>query len=133
MQFAHLADSQARMAVQNALFFGRGRASSLVVSMVTYTSPEGARVGPTRAELEESGKEVDTITVPLDEMDRARLDGEDEGFLTVHLRRGSDTILGGMLSPAVRKLVVMPALSALCFSASRCYRPWWDYGRRYDG
>jgi len=97
LQFTHLADAHARMAVRNALFFGRGRADGLVVPMTTYTSPEIARVGPTAAELEASGERVDTIRVELADVDRARLDGEEEGFLAVHLRRGSDTILGATM------------------------------------
>lgn len=96
-QFTHVADAHARMVVQNALFFGRGKASSLVVPMATYTSPEIARVGPTRGELESAGEEVETITIPMNDVDRARLDGEDEGFLAVHLREGGDTILGATM------------------------------------
>jgi pyruvate/2-oxoglutarate dehydrogenase complex dihydrolipoamide dehydrogenase (E3) component len=97
LKFTHAADAQARMVVQNALFWGRGRVSELVVPWVTYTSPELAHVGITAEEVRERGDGVDTITVPLSEVDRARLDGEDEGFLRVHLKRGSDTILGATL------------------------------------
>lgn len=96
-QFTHVADAHARMAVRNALFFGRGKVSRLVIPAATYTSPEVARVGPTAAELQEAGVDVESLTVPLHDVDRARLDGEDEGFLTVHLRRGSGTILGATL------------------------------------
>ena len=35
-----------------------------------------------------------TITVPLAEVDRAVLEGAEDGFLRVHLKQGSDTILG---------------------------------------
>ncbi len=44
-QFTHAADALARIAVQNALFFGRRRASALVIPWCTYTAPEVARVG----------------------------------------------------------------------------------------
>jgi pyruvate/2-oxoglutarate dehydrogenase complex dihydrolipoamide dehydrogenase (E3) component len=40
---------------------------------------------------------VDTVRVPLSSVDRAVLDGEDEGFLAVHLARGTDRIVGGTL------------------------------------
>jgi pyruvate/2-oxoglutarate dehydrogenase complex dihydrolipoamide dehydrogenase (E3) component len=94
LQFTHAADAQARMVVRNALFFGRGQAEDLVVPWVTYTTPELAHVGVTAAEV--SGRDdVETLTVPYAEVDRARLDGDDEGFLRVHLARGSDRILGG--------------------------------------
>ena len=44
-KFTHVADALARIAVQNALFFGRKKASDLVVPWCTYTDPEVAHVG----------------------------------------------------------------------------------------
>ena len=38
-----------------------------------------------------------TLTVALAEVDRCVLDGESEGFARVHLRRGTDTILGATI------------------------------------
>jgi pyruvate/2-oxoglutarate dehydrogenase complex dihydrolipoamide dehydrogenase (E3) component len=96
-QFTHVADAQARLAVRNALFFGRGKAGDLVIPACTYTSPEVARVGPTTLEFRETGVEVETITIPFDDVDRARLDGEDEGFVQVHVRKGRDDILGATI------------------------------------
>ncbi|HVH12266.1 MAG TPA: FAD-dependent oxidoreductase, partial [Longimicrobium sp.] len=96
-RFTHAADAQARMVVRNALFFGRGRASSLVIPWCTYTSPEVAHVGITAEEAARRGDAVHTLTIPLADVDRARTDGETEGFLRVHLKAGSDTILGATL------------------------------------
>jgi pyruvate/2-oxoglutarate dehydrogenase complex dihydrolipoamide dehydrogenase (E3) component len=96
-KFTHAADAQARMVVRNALFFGRGKASSLVIPWCTYTSPELAHVGLDPEQVEEAGDEVQTITIPLSEVDRARTDGETEGFVRVHLRAGSDTIVGATI------------------------------------
>ena len=96
-RFTHAADAQARMVVRNALFFGRGKASDLVIPWCTYTSPELAHVGLTPDEAREAEDEVQTITIPLREVDRARLEGETEGFVRVHLRAGSDTILGATI------------------------------------
>lgn len=99
MQFTHVADAQARLVVANALFFGLGggRRSRLTIPRVTYTSPEVAHVGLTRADAEQRGMAVETIRVELAANDRARLDGDTDGFLEIHLRRGTDTILGGTL------------------------------------
>ena len=47
----------------------------------TYTSPEVAHVGLTAAEAAREGVAVDTITVPLGQVDRAVLSGETQGFL----------------------------------------------------
>jgi pyruvate/2-oxoglutarate dehydrogenase complex dihydrolipoamide dehydrogenase (E3) component len=96
-QFTHAADAQARLVVRNALFYGRARASGLVVPWCTYTSPEVAHVGITAAEVAQEGDAVQSITIPLAEVDRAKTDGETEGFLRVHLKAGSDTILGATL------------------------------------
>ena len=95
-KFTHAADAMARIVVQNALFFGRARVSRLVIPWTTYTSPEVAHVGMYEEDASEAGH-VDTITVPLREVDRARLDGEDDGFFRVHLRKGTDRILGATL------------------------------------
>lgn len=96
-QFTHAADAQARMVVRNALFFGRGKAADLIIPWCTYTSPELAHVGIAPDEVAEAGDEVETITIPMREVDRARTDGTTEGFFRVHLKAGSDTILGATL------------------------------------
>ncbi len=93
-QFTHAADFQARLVLSNALFFGRGRASKLVIPWATYTSPELAQVGLTLAAAAMKGIAVDSVTVPFHEVDRAVLAGEAEGFLRVVLARGTDRIVG---------------------------------------
>ena len=98
-RFTHAADAQARLVVANALFFGigGGKVSRLVMPWVTYTSPEIAHVGMYEREAAQAGYRVQTITVPLSEVDRAVLDGQADGFLRVHLREGTDRILGATL------------------------------------
>jgi pyruvate/2-oxoglutarate dehydrogenase complex dihydrolipoamide dehydrogenase (E3) component len=96
-QFTHNSDFQARIAIQNALFFGRAKASALVMPWATYTSPEIAHVGMYERDAEAAGLEVETLTLPLQDVDRAVLDGESEGFFRVHLQRGTDRILGATL------------------------------------
>ena len=101
-KFTHTADAMAGIVIQNALFphpFGLGRAStgSLVIPWCTYTEPEIAHVGLYEADARARGLEVETFTQTLDEVDRAVLDGEDDGFVRVHLKRGSDRILGATI------------------------------------
>jgi pyruvate/2-oxoglutarate dehydrogenase complex dihydrolipoamide dehydrogenase (E3) component len=96
-QFTHVADAQARIVIQNALFFGRAKASALIIPWCTYTSPEIAHVGLYEEDARERGLAVETLTVPLAEVDRAILDGAVEGFLRLHLKAGSDRILGATL------------------------------------
>ncbi len=40
---------------------------------------------------------MDTFTQPLDEVDRALLDGAAEGFARVHVKKGTDKILGATI------------------------------------
>ncbi|GAB4143280.1 MAG: mercuric reductase [Planctomycetota bacterium] len=92
--FTHAADFMARIAIRNALFRGRARASSLVIPWCTYTSPELAHVGMLPREAEEKGIEVTTFVQEMRDVDRAILEGEEDGFVKVHLRKGTDKILG---------------------------------------
>ena len=97
LQFTHAADFQARMVIQNALFFGRAKASNLITPWATYTSPELAQVGHTAATAAAAGVSIQTFTVPLHDVDRARLEGETNGFCRVHVREGTDQIVGATI------------------------------------
>lgn len=93
-QFTHAADFMARIVIQNALFKGRAKASSLIIPWATYTSPEIAHVGLYEREAKTQGIEVDTFTQEFSKVDRAILDGETEGFVRVHVRKGTDETVG---------------------------------------
>jgi len=99
-KFTHTANALGRMAMVNALFWGRQRASRLVVPWCTYTEPELAHVGLSERQAREQGLEVATLTVPFTENDRAVLDEEDGGFIRVHLKRGTDRLLGATIVAA---------------------------------
>ena len=103
-KFTHAADAAAKIAVQNALFsvgrIGRKKLSALVMPWCTYTSPELAHVGLTPAEAEARGIAIDTYQVDLSENNRAVIDGEAEGFVKVHVRRGKDAIVGATIVAA---------------------------------
>jgi pyruvate/2-oxoglutarate dehydrogenase complex dihydrolipoamide dehydrogenase (E3) component len=96
-KFTHAADFLARIAIRNALFLGRSKASALTIPWCTYTSPELGHVGLTEAGAQERGIAVDTITLPWEEVDRTVLEGETEGFVRVHVRRGTDAIVGATI------------------------------------
>ncbi len=95
-KFTHTADALARIVIRNALFFGRARVSALTIPWCTYTSPEIAHVGLYEHEARERGHETETIRLELQDVDRAKLEGE-TGLLKVHLKKGSDEILGATL------------------------------------
>ncbi len=93
-RFTHAADAMARIALQNALFFGRKRASALVIPWCTYTDPEVAQVGIAAKEAQEGGGGETTHTVEMEAVDRAVLDGDTAGFCRVHVATKSGRILG---------------------------------------
>src|SRR5262249_25525614 len=104
-KFTHAADAMAQIVIQNALFphpLGLGYASveSLIMPWCTFTEPEVAHVGMYEVDAKNKGIEVETYTFKLDEVDRAILDGEDEGFSRVHIRKGTDKILGATIVAA---------------------------------
>jgi len=97
LKFTHTADALARILIANALFMGRQKASALTIPWCTYTDPEIAHVGLYERDVREQGISFTTLTVPLAEVDRAVLDGETEGFARVHLRAGTDRIIGATI------------------------------------
>ena len=99
-QFTHAADFMARIVIQNALFKGRKKASALTIPWCTYTSPEIAHVGLHPREAKTKGIALDTFTQEMSRVDRAILDGEDEGLVRVHVRKGTDEILGATIVAA---------------------------------
>lgn len=96
-QFTHVADAAARLVIQNALFPVPRKLSSLVVPWSTYTDPEIAHVGLYEQQAREQGLAVETVTVPIAEVDRARLEGNTEGFVRVHAEAKSGRILGATI------------------------------------
>jgi len=100
-KFTHAADFAARIVIQNALFsigpFGRKKLSSLTMPWCTYTHPEVAHVGLYENEAKGKGIDIDTFVQQLDENDRALADGQSEGFVKVHVRKGTDKIVGATI------------------------------------
>jgi pyruvate/2-oxoglutarate dehydrogenase complex dihydrolipoamide dehydrogenase (E3) component len=96
-KFTHMADATARIVIRNALFKGRQKVSDLVLPWVTYTDPEIAHVGMYEHEAQAQGIAIDTFVQELSEVDRAITDGEDTGFVKVHVKKGSDKIVGATI------------------------------------
>ncbi|HKT34527.1 MAG TPA: mercuric reductase [Nitrospira sp.] len=104
-KFTHAADAMAQIVVQNALFphpFGLGYASAdaLLIPWCTYTDPEIAHVGLYEQDARAKGIDVETYTFNLDEVDRAIIDGQEKGFARIHVRKGTDKILGATVVAA---------------------------------
>jgi len=122
LQFTHVADAQARIAVRNALFPGSARADRLVIPWCTYTRPELAHLGASSRGLDRAGRAFDRYRVEFGELDRGRTDDAADGYAEVLTARGTDRILGAtivgkdageQLSPLVLALTRGLGLKAL--------------------
>ena len=96
-QFTHMADALARIVIQNTLFVGRAKASALTVPWCTYTDPEIAHVGLSAHEAEKQGIAIQTFHQEMGRVDRAMLEGDTDGFVKIHTKAGTDTILGATI------------------------------------
>ena len=121
-QFTHAAEAMAKIALRNALFLGRARASQLVIPRCTYTEPEVAQVGLTRQEADEQRLKTTLLEFHLTENDRTILEGEGPGLARVLLESGTDRILGAtivgpqageLLAPITLAMTSRLGLSAL--------------------
>ena len=87
--FTHVAAYEGRLAAVNASG-KKQKADYRVVPWITFTDPEVARVGLTEAQARERhGDAVECATFPMSHVDRARILGEERGFVKlVTLRKG---------------------------------------------
>jgi pyruvate/2-oxoglutarate dehydrogenase complex dihydrolipoamide dehydrogenase (E3) component len=99
-KFTHAADAMSRIVIQNALFMGRKRMSKLLIPRCTYTSPEIAQVGMLPRQAAEHGIKLVQYSQPFRAVDRAVLEGNDVGYVSVYCRQGSDQIMGATVVAA---------------------------------
>ena len=83
--------------VHNALSLGRRRLSALTIPRCTYTDPEIAHVGLYVREARDQDIPVRTFTVPMHDVHRAIADGEEVGFVKIHVKERTDRILGATI------------------------------------
>ena len=96
-QFTHMADWMARICIKNSLFYGSDRFSKLIIPWCTFTSPEISHVGLYDADLVEKKIPYDTLIRHFSDNDRALCESDSVGFIKVHVKKGSDHILGATI------------------------------------
>jgi len=96
-KFTHAAEEMARIVISNSLFMTRRKRNPLIIPRCTYTDPEIAHIGMSAEEARGKGFDVSTLTVPFADVDRTIIEGDTEGFVRVHLKSRSDTLLGGTI------------------------------------
>ena len=83
LQFTHLAEHHAGILLRHAIFRMRWAKPSPVVPWCTYTDPELARVGLSEADAKHQGVAHRVYRFAFDDIDRARAEGETEGFAKI--------------------------------------------------
>jgi pyruvate/2-oxoglutarate dehydrogenase complex dihydrolipoamide dehydrogenase (E3) component len=95
--YTNTAEASARIVVRNALFLGQERMSALTIPWCTYTDPEIAHVGMYVKQARQQRIPVKTFTIPMHDVARAVADSEGDGFVKIHVREGTDEILGATI------------------------------------
>ena len=96
-KFANIAEASGRMAILNALDGAEHRVSGMIVPWCTYCDPEIAHVGMNIWDAKCRSIAVKTFTIMMQDVDRAITDGRDDGFVKIHVREGTDEILGATI------------------------------------
>jgi pyruvate/2-oxoglutarate dehydrogenase complex dihydrolipoamide dehydrogenase (E3) component len=123
-KFTNVAVATGRLAVRNAFGEDPQPHEGLVVPWCTYCDPEVAHVGMHLWDAHRDRIPVESYTVMMQDVDRAITDGRDEGFVKIHVRRGSDRILGATIvaaraSEMINEVaVIMQAGMGMCALAS---------------
>ncbi len=100
LQFTHVADYHARIAIRNTLVpfsFLRQKVDHSIVPWCTYLDPEVATVGLTETAAKKEEITYELIEQEMKEVDRAVLERAEEGFARVLVRQGSDEVLGATI------------------------------------
>lgn len=96
LQFTHIAEHHAKIAVSRALLKLPLKINT-TVPWVTYTAPELAHVGMTEDVLKASGIKYQVYRFPFSKIDRAVTDGKTAGMIKVFAKSGSGTIYGASI------------------------------------
>ncbi|HEY5048056.1 MAG TPA: mercuric reductase [Rhizomicrobium sp.] len=96
-KFTNVAWASARMVVANAFEAKELRHQELMIPWCTFCDPEIAHVGIQVWDAREKSIPVKTYTVMMQDVDRAITDGQDDGFVKLHVEEGTDRILGATI------------------------------------
>ena len=110
-QFTHVAEHHAGIVLRRAIFRMAWAKPSPVVPWCTYTDPELARVGLSEAEAMTQGVAHKTYRFPLEDIDRARTEGETEGFAKIVTDPRGKLLGAGIVAPHAGELIAEYALA----------------------
>ncbi len=111
-QFTHMAGYHAGIVIRNALFKLPAKVKYHAVPWVTYTDPELAHVGLNEAAARDRDGEAKAITWPFADNDRARAEGETEGFIKVVVGK-KGKVLGATIVGSQAGELILPWVLAV--------------------
>ena len=109
LQFTHVAEQMAKVALRNAIIPGTTKIRYDSVPWVTYTDPEIAHVGLSEAEADAEGGT--TYRYELDDLDRAIVDASAVGFVKVSADR-KGRVLGATIVAHGAGELILPLVMA---------------------
>lgn len=95
MMLASTAAMQGRNAMWHALGLAVAPLRRDVVAKCIFTYPEVATVGITTEEVTRARTQIESVRLPFTGNPRAKMAEHTDGFVKVHARKGSGTVLGG--------------------------------------
>ena len=93
-KFTNVAQASAQTAVLNAFAVRKRRLSHWLIPRCTHCDPEVAHIGLHVREARRRAIVIQSFTIMMQDVDRAIIDGQDVGFVKIHVRDGTDEILG---------------------------------------
>jgi dihydrolipoamide dehydrogenase len=108
-QFTHTAAHQAWYCAVNSLFgaFKKFKVDYSVIPWCTYTDPEVATVGLSEQAAKREGIDYEVTRYDIEDLDRAIVDGVDQGFINVLTVPKKDHILGAtIVGPQASNLII---------------------------
>ena len=104
-QFTHVAEHHAGIVLRRAIFRMGWAKPAPVVPWCTYTDPELARVGLSEDDAKAQGIAHKVYRFPLEDIDRARAEGETEGFAKIVTDPRGKLLGAGIVAPHAGELI----------------------------
>ncbi|WAL40357.1 NAD(P)H-quinone dehydrogenase [Brevibacterium sp. BRM-1] len=113
MPLASVAAMQGRIAMWHALGDAVSPLKLRNVASNVFTAPEIATVGMQQAAYDDNRHDIETVMQPLQTNPRAKMQGITDGFVKIYARRGSGSVLGGVVVGPKASELIMPLTMAV--------------------
>lgn len=105
-RLTHMASHHAGVIIKNALFHWPAKVDRRAVPWVTYTEPELMQVGLTEDAARTAGQRIEILRYPFAEIDRAAIDGAEEGMVKLIATPDGRLVGGGAVGKGASELAL---------------------------